>query len=106
MWTRQGRRRPLGRIALVGATMAVCAYFAHHATTGPNGWQAREDRLRHMAELRAEVTRLAGERSAAEGRNRLIDGAVIERDVVDERARALLGVVREDEIVVLLGSEG
>ena len=105
MWTRQGRRRPLGRLALIGATAAVCLYFGHHAVNGANGWNARDARLARLAELRAVVTELADERAAVERRNALINGTVVERDVVDERARALLGVVREDEIVVLLPLE-
>ena len=100
--TRQGRRRPLGRLALVAATGATCAYFAHHATSGANGWDAREARIERVAALKAEIAGLVERRGAAEARNRLISGATIERDVLDERARALLGVVREDEIVVML----
>ena len=102
MWTRQGRRWPIGRALLVGATVAVCAYFAHHAMTGPNGWPAREARMAKVAALQVEIADLADRRAAAESRNKLINGTVIERDLVDERARALLGVAREDEIIVLL----
>ena len=106
MRTRQGRRRPFGRLALVAATALTCAYFAHHATSGPNGWHAREARLAQLDRLRGEVVRLAQVRADAEARNRLINGVVVERDVVDERARAMLGVARADEIIVLMPSEG
>lgn len=106
MWTRQGRRRPFGRLALVAATALACAYFSHHAMSGPNGWEAREARLERLERLRGEVVRLAEARAEAEARNRLINGMVVERDVVDERARAMLGIARADEIIVLMLSEG
>ena len=102
MWTRQGRRRPLGRVALVAVTGAVCAYFAHHALSGPNGWPERQARIEARAALQVELAALTERRARMERRTALLDGTVIERDAVDERARELLGVARADEIVVLL----
>ena len=103
MWTRQRRRRlPLRRAILPLVTIGVCAYFAHHATTGPNGWDARVQRLVERQRLQDEVARLTATRERMARRAALLDGSVIERDVLDERARALLGLSREDEIVVML----
>ena len=102
MWTRQGRRRPLGRVCLVATTLAVCAYFGHHALTGPNGWPEHMARIEKRNALLAEVAALTEKRARLERRTALLDGTIIERDAVDERARALLGVARADEIVVLL----
>ena len=102
MWTRQGRRRPLGRAALVVATAAACAYFGHHAVTGEHGWPERVASMEKRESVRAELAALTERRQRLERRTALLDGTVIERDAVDERARDLLGVAREDEIVVLL----
>ena len=101
MWTRQGRRRPVGRALLFVATCAACAYFGHHALTGPNGWPERVARLEKLERVKTDVAALTERRRRLERRTALLDGTVIERDAVDERARDLLGVAREDEIVVL-----
>ena len=104
MWTRQGRRRPLGRLLLVAFTGAACAYFGHHAVSGENGWHERVARIEKREMLRVEVAALTERRMRMERRTALLDGTVIERDAVDERARDLLGVARVDEIVVLFPS--
>ena len=103
MWTKQRRRRwLLRRVVLPVVTIGVCGYFAHHATSGPNGWEARIERLAERERLQVEVARLTAEREAMARRTTLLNGTVIERDVLDERARALLGLAREDEIVVVM----
>ena len=102
MWTKQKRRRPLGRAALVVASALGCAYFGHHALTGSHGWPERMARIEERDALVAEVAALTERRQRLERRTALLDGTVIERDAVDERARDLLGVARVDEIVVLL----
>ena len=104
MWTRQGRRRPVGRVLLTALTAAACAYFGPHALTGEHGWPERVARIEAREALRAEVAALTERRLRLERRTALLDGTVIERDAVDERARDLLGVAREDEIVVLFGA--
>ena len=103
MWTRQKRRRwsPV-RLALPLVTACVCAYFAHHAQHGANGWHARAERIETRDRLRDRVAELSSEREALGRRADLLNGSSIERDVLDERARDLLGLSRPDEIVVLL----
>ena len=102
MWTRQRRARPIGRATLVIATAAICGYFAHHSVGGQHGWVARAERIAERQALGDEIARLAATRASMEARTSLLNGTVIERDVLDERARDLLGVARADEIVVLL----
>ena len=103
MWTRQKRRRfAVRRLVLPFVAMGVCAYFAHHATHGPNGWSAREARLAKRDALRVELAALQTERKRAAQRTKLLNGTVIERDVLDERARDLLGLSRGDEIILMM----
>ena len=103
MWTRQKRRRwsPV-RLVLPAMTVCVCAYFAHHAQHGANGWHARAERIEERDALRMKVAELAAEREAMGRRADLLNGSTIERDVLDERARDLLGLSRADELVVIL----
>ena len=80
----------------------ACAYFAQHAMSGPNGWEARTVRLAENAALRTKLAELTRERERVSRRTQLLDGVQIDRDMLDERARALLGYARPDEIVVIL----
>ena len=102
MWTRQKRRRwSPARLWLPVATIGVCAYFVHHAQHGPHGWIARATQVEKRDALRDRVAALSKEREALGARAELLNGTTIERDVLDERARDLLGLSRADEIVVI-----
>ena len=52
--------------------------------------------------LREQLASLSRQRETMSARARLLDGAQIERDVLDERARDLLGYARPDELVLIL----
>ena len=53
-------------------------------------------------ELRVRLAELTRQRERMSRRSGLLDGTRIERDMLDERARELLGYAREDEIIVIL----
>lgn len=102
MQTGQRLRRLFARAVLPLVTLGACAYFGHHATTGPNGWDARATRLEKLATTRAELQALVETREELVRRAALLNGTEIERDVLDEHARAALGLARSDEVVVVL----
>jgi cell division protein FtsB len=67
---------------------------------GERGTIAREQRLADIAAARAELSRAEAERDAIERRVSGLRGERLDRDQLDERARALLNMAGRDEIVV------
>lgn len=80
--------------------MALSGYFAWHAMHGDRGLIAREQRLADIAAARAELSHAEADRDAIERRVVGLRGDRVDRDQLDERARALLNMVGRDEIVV------
>ena len=78
----------------------LCGYFAWHSLHGDFGLMAREKRLADIAEAREILARAEAERDALERRVEGMRTARLDRDQLDERARALLNMVGRDEIVV------
>jgi len=87
-------------IALPSLFLAVSGYFVWHAMHGERGLIAREQRIADIAAARAELSRAEAERDAMERRVSGLRGDRLDRDQLDERARALLNMVGRDEIVV------
>lgn len=98
--TRHRTRSLAGRIVTPLATMLVLGYFAFHAFNGQYGIRARIAFNAKETELATRLAALEAVRSRVEMRVRLLREGSIERDMVDERARHILNVVREDEIVL------
>ena len=80
--------------------VALSGYFAWHAMHGDRGLIAREQRLVDIAAARTELARAESDRDAMERRVNGLRGDRVDRDQLDERARALLNMVGRDEIVV------
>ncbi len=80
--------------------VALSGYFGWHAMHGDRGLIAREQRLADIAAARAELARAENDRDAMERRVTGLRGDRVDRDQLDERARALLNMVGRDEIVV------
>jgi cell division protein FtsB len=84
---------------------ALLGYFAWHALHGERGSVAREERRERIAQARAERDRAIEERDAMERRVAGLRGPEVDRDQLDERARALLNLHGREEIVIPWGPD-
>lgn len=81
--------RPYVPTALLGF---LIFYFAVHALTGDRGLLTGQSRETTLAERTEELARLRAERAELETRVRLLSNRSLSRDLLEERARAMLGV--------------
>ncbi|MCI0752841.1 FtsB family cell division protein [Teichococcus vastitatis] len=80
-------------------------HFSWYAVHGPRvGSLAREAKATEIAAARLVLARVEAERDTMERKVAGLRGDRIDRDVLDERARALLNMVGKDELVVPYGS--
>ena len=79
---------------------AVLAVFAHSGLQGEHGLAALHQAEALEGELTAELAEIREERRALENLVRRLDADYLDLDLLDERARAVLGYVRRDELVV------
>ncbi|WP_421988957.1 FtsB family cell division protein [Roseococcus sp.] len=79
---------------------SVAAFFVWHASHGDRGLIARELRVVEIANARAELQHATDEREAAERRVNAMRGDRLDRDQLEERARAMLNMTNRDEIVI------
>jgi cell division protein FtsB len=97
-------KRMLGRalrfVAVPSVLASLTAFFIWHASHGPRGLVAKEVRITEIAGARIELARAVGEREAAERRVGALRGQNIDRDQLEERARALLNLTQREEIVI------
>jgi cell division protein FtsB len=93
---RQKMRHVLG--PLTGA--ALIAYFGYHAVQGDRGLIAWWN-LRHEVEKADyELAAVTAQKKVLEHRVTLLRPESLDRDMLEERARAMLGVVHEDDLIV------
>ncbi len=92
--------RGLKMLAAPAVLASLSGFFIWHASHGERGLIAREARLVQIAEARGELARATAEREAAERRVNALRGATIDRDQLEERARALLNMTQREEIVI------
>lgn len=94
--------RLYARQALLTA-FGVCSivYFAYFGISGDRGlfaWQALQQQV---ADAKAQLAEVQGERAALEGRVKLLYPESLDADMLDESARRLLNYGLSDEAVVL-----
>jgi len=81
--------KPYIPMALLGF---LIFYFAVHALTGERGLLTGQRRETTLATRTNELERLRAERVELETRVRLLSNRSLSRDLLEERARAMLGV--------------
>ncbi len=89
-------------IAFYCFSAAVSGYFLWHATNGQRGLKTRDEYSQKVADLQAMLDTLQAERASWRRKIELVRGEEIDRDVLDEQARAQLGRIHKNEVVVLL----
>jgi len=77
-------------------------YFGFHALTGDRGLLSAQRRQETLILRSQELAKLTDERRELEARVRLLNSKSLSADLLEERARSLLGFVGPDDYVIRL----
>ncbi|MCI0467315.1 MAG: septum formation initiator family protein [Beijerinckiaceae bacterium] len=80
----------------------IGGYFFWHTLNGERGLKAKDEYEQKIVALKSELETLKAEHALWNQRIALLSGRVIDRDLLDEEARAVLGRVHRNDLVVLL----
>ncbi len=101
MWTRQYRKRNIGRWILPAMSAVVLSYFGFHAYHGEYGIYAKYAVEAEIAARKLHLAELVRERQAAERRVQLLHDGTLDRDMLDEQIRRQLNFSAAEDVVVL-----
>jgi len=102
MVTHRRRRAILTALGLYLFAAAFIGYFGYNAFTGAHGLRAQADLDQQLAHMQAELAQVKAERARWERRVALLRADKIDPDMLDERARALLGFADPRDVVLIL----
>ncbi len=88
-------------LALYAIAAALVGFFVAQAHQGERGLEAKLALKRQIMELNEEVSALKETRTEWERRIALLQAEEIDRDLLDEFARATLGRVHRSDVVVM-----
>ena len=101
MVTHRRRRAILTALGLYTFAALFIGYFGVNAFTGAHGLRAQADLDKQLAAMDGDLAHLKAERAVWEKRVALLRSDKIDPDMLDERARALLGLVDPRDVVLL-----
>jgi cell division protein FtsB len=102
MVTRHRIRTVLSTLALYTVAAMVIGYFGVNAYTGDHGLRAKHELEQQIEQLGAELAGVRAERGNWQRRVSLLKPESIERDMLDERARALLNYADPRDLTLRL----
>ena len=102
MVTHRRRRTFLTVLGLYTFAALFIGYFAANAFTGNHGLRAQQDLEQQLTAMKADLMQLKAERAVWERRVSLLRADRIDPDMLDERARALIGYVDPRDLTLLL----
>ena len=95
------RSRPaLGSVLFLGVMLLLGLYFAFAAVQGDYGVFRRAELDGEARALREELATLNAEVARLENLTHRLSDDYLDLDLLDERARDVLGMLRSDEIVI------
>ncbi|MGG7644391.1 FtsB family cell division protein [Rhodovulum sp. YNF3179] len=94
------RRPAVGPALYFTLALSLGAYFTFAAVQGDYGLFRRVQLDAQAEALDAELATLTEEVAWMQNRTRRLSDAYLDLDLLDERARKVLGLVRGDEIVI------
>ncbi len=80
--------------------IAFLVIFAHSGLQGPHGLAALNKAERLEAELQAELAAIQAERAERQNLVDRLGNEYLDLDLLDERARAILGYSRREELII------
>ena len=89
-------RRALGPLLCV----LILFYLGFHAVSGERGLFALFKETRRLEQLTAELAAIRSNREQMERKIKLMSNTSLDLDMLDERARTVLGLAGKDEVVL------
>lgn len=89
-------------LALYSVSGLAVGYFVHHAQSGQRGLEAKRELQVEKARIQASLDKLREEREDWERRVALVRSDQIDRDLIEEQARVMLGRVHRNDLVIVL----
>lgn len=80
--------------------LALSGYFAFSAVQGPLGVVARVEIEANMARMKLTRDTLADDVAALSNKTQRLSDRYLDLDLLDERARSVLGYMRTDELAI------
>jgi cell division protein FtsB len=102
MVSHRRRRAILTALALYTFAALFVGYFGMNAFSGDHGLRAQQDLEQQLGAMKAQLAGLKAERALWERRVALLRSDRIDPDMLDERARELLGVADPRDLTLLL----
>lgn len=93
-------RRHLRSGILPAACVLFIAYFGYHAVQGERGLSAFARLERELVQVESQYREARTVRQRLEQRVALLHPSHIDADMLDERARVVLGVAHPDDVVI------
>ncbi|MEN3930826.1 septum formation initiator family protein [Microvirga sp. W0021] len=101
MVIRRRARAFLIPLFLYAVSAGLVGYFIHHAHTGTRGTEAKRALKTQVVVLEAELETANAEKAEWEHRIGLLKADQIDRDLLEERARTLIGMVHKNDVVIM-----
>ena len=101
MPTRVKRPSILLKLSITAGLLAFQGYLGYHVVTGTFGIESQREMLAQKRVLEARQAALEIEIDSFEHRIALLDPRRLDPDLLTERARALLGLVHPDDILIV-----
>lgn len=102
MVVRRRFRAVLTPLALYAVSAAAVGYFLHSAQIGNRGLLAKQAFKIQRNEVTQELDAARAEHADWDRRLALLRSDQVDRDLLDERARVMLGRVHRNDVVVVL----
>lgn len=101
MVVRRRLRAVLIPLVLYGVSAAVVGYFLHHAHSGNRGLDAKRALKIQIHEMNREFESVRAEHGDWDRRIALLRSDQVDRDLLEERGRTLLGRVHRNDLVII-----
>jgi cell division protein FtsB len=101
MVIRRGVRSVFITLALYLVSGGAVSYFMFHAQHGARGLEARGGLRDSLQEMRGELATLSAERKQWEQRLTLVRDEAVDRDLLEEQARHMLGRVHRNDVILM-----
>ncbi|NDV00855.1 FtsB family cell division protein [Pseudoroseicyclus tamaricis] len=93
-------RPPLAPLFYISAMVLLGAYFMFAAVQGDYGLFRRAEVEAEERSLRTELDELTAEVARMENLTRRLSDSYLDLDLLDQQARDVLGLIRNDEIII------